>query len=259
MQEQDDEKHFLTEPQIKFYKKKMMNNIVNTILRETDAKLFGGAVRDMVAKDGTLPKDLDFYVSSRKDYDALIAFVSNRFNVTCFQKEKNEEYPFELSKARIPIFHNSVQSSPEKLCVLLDLVLVDTVMRNEDFDVNCLEMDQAEIKKCPSAYGYSLNQIVQHIKEKRAHLLRQADADILCIANRCWSLMQRGWTIVTDIGDFAMKESDFAMKENGQKTMEVLLNGSKSVLDLNSFQELLVMNINTPKRVEVIITKFHLV
>ena len=237
MSEDDEKLAFLTPFQIAFYKKKIMNGIVNDIIKNTKANLFGGAVRDMIGRkirqDNTLPLDLDFFATTQKDYDELMEYVETTYHVVC-TRVRHSEYHWTLHKVRIPIFHSTVELWPENLCVLIDLVLMESLMKRQDFDVNTLVLNRVGVL---SDSHYPVQQILQHIKEKKAYLLPQSEVSDL--SYRCSALIHRDWTIVTFFGEFTRIDETNCHNndKNSARISQKLSSGVQTPLCFPCFQD----------------------
>ena len=223
--------NWLSENQIIFFKKQLMNKIVSKIFKGTRAKLFGGAVRDMILqkltqnKDDCVPQDLDFFVTTRDEFEHLVAFVEKTFNITTVESKQYEGLNREVRSGFVCIL-NCFLGCIQRLCVKIDLVyLYNEKQRNIDFDINSLVMNEDGLI-IDHLSGSQMLKIIEHIKAKKAFLLKQptqkhnrdnddndddADSsdddndekDNAVLARRSIKLIERGWTIVTPFGEFS--------------------------------------------------------
>lgn len=218
----------LTPLQIQFYKTKLMTNIVANIHENTKAKLFGGAVRDMILRkhqieatdtkeqDAVMPNDLDFFTTCENDHKELITFVESSFGVKGLTLDLSN-YPenvYTVHHVRIPIL---TMISPKHLCVELDLVLIRHGNHQRcDYDVNSLIMDSDGL-----VFETNTLEIVEHIKAQTAYLLPQEKYDdekeddqllLEKLKSRSLQLLRKKWTLVTCFGTFKQTDTTTSCK-----------------------------------------------
>ncbi len=177
----------LTPCQIEKLSRVLMQDIVINVVTKTKAKLFGGAVRDMIlvetSKKDVLPSSLDFFVTDKKEFRVAAEFVEHTYNVTSFELESGKK------TMQIPLFTTAIVKRYDPY------VLVNVILKTADsrtyFDVDSLVLGENGLEP-----HENIDHIYRHISIQTAHLLSL----IFPAASRCKDMVNRGWTITTPFG-----------------------------------------------------------
>jgi hypothetical protein len=211
--------HWLTDTQIGGLKHHAMGQMIQKVLTmNPNASLFGGAARDMVLEayqfgdnyqtwrefdkeKSVVSKDLDFMVTSEKDFNSLKDFFASYYHVTPKESEYLE-MDFAVYEARVPLIVGTVLN--DNFCIFVDLVYRKEEQR-VDFDVNTLLCNHSkgffvasEEYESKLEYLLRFTKIVQHVQTKTAHFVKPSSSDAKWLRtrqNRGLAMMQKGWKL----------------------------------------------------------------